>query len=56
LDFFEIKSSATFNKEFMKNINWINKLQGSTKGSCIYGGDKKVSLGDTKLIPWNDLY
>jgi len=56
LDFFEIKSSMTFQKDFMKNIKWINKLQGSKKGNCIYGGEKKVSLGDTELIPWNSLF
>ena len=56
LDFFEIKSSMTFQKDFMKNITWINKLQGSTGGNCIYGGEKRLSLGDTELIPWNSLF
>jgi hypothetical protein len=56
LDFIEIKSSRTFQKDFMENIDWINSLQGSKKGSCIYGGEKRVSLGETELVPWAFLF
>jgi len=56
LDFYEIKSSMTFQKDFLKNITWINKLQGTKEGHCIYGGEKRMRLGDTEIIPWNELF
>lgn len=56
LDFYEIKSSMTFQKDFMKNITWLNQLQSTSKGYCIYGGDKGQQVGDTKLISWNCLF
>jgi hypothetical protein len=56
LDFLEIKSSMTYQKEHFKHIDWLNRQQGTTRGACIYGGEKRVSLGDKELIPWNDLF
>jgi predicted AAA+ superfamily ATPase len=56
LDFFEIKSSMTYQKEYFNHIDWLNKQQGTTKGACIYGGEKRVTLGDKELIPWNELF
>ncbi|MCK5679864.1 DUF4143 domain-containing protein, partial [bacterium] len=54
LDLIEIKSGMTFNKEYFKNINWLNKLQKQTKGTCIYGGEKAIDLGCQKVIPWKE--
>ena len=53
LDLIEIKSGATFQKEFFKNINWLNKLQNRDVATCIYGGSKVLTLGDKKIVPWN---
>lgn len=55
LDLIEIKSSTTFRKEFLKNISWLNKLQGRKKETCIYGGTKEFVLGDTLILPWNKI-
>ena len=54
LDLIEIKSGMTFNKDYFKNINWLNKLQKQTNGTCIYGGEKVINLGCRKVIPWNE--
>ena len=53
LDLIEIKSSQTFNKQFLKNINWLNSVQGRNGGTCIYGGDRELKLGDMDIIPWD---
>ena len=55
LDLIEIKSSSTFQKEFFKNINWLNKLQNRDVATCIYGGSKVLKLGDKNVVPWNSL-
>ena len=56
LDLIEIKSGATFQKEYFKNIKWLNKLQNKDKGSCIYGGEDKIQLNQYDIIPWNQLF
>jgi len=53
LDLIEIKSGTTFQKEFFKNINWLNKLQNRAVATCIYGGSKVLNLGDKKVVPWD---
>jgi uncharacterized protein len=55
LDLIEIKSGKTFQKEFIKNINWLNKLQDRETAYCIYGGSKKIDLGKISIVPWNQL-
>lgn len=52
LDLIEIKSGKTFNRDYFKNINWLNKLQGKTTGLCIYGGDREINLGQQRVVPW----
>ena len=56
LNLIEIKSGQTFAKDFLKNIKWLNKLQGRTDGSCIYGGDKTIKIHDTVIKPWDKLF
>lgn len=56
LDLIEIKSGATFQKEFLKNINWLNKLQNRSQATCIYGGYKTIKIQDTTIKPWNILF
>lgn len=56
LDLYEVKLSSTFKKEYFKNIDWLNALQGAETGYCIYGGTEHIRLGSKRLIPWNDLF
>ncbi|MDB2447340.1 ATP-binding protein [bacterium] len=55
LELIEVKSGKTFNKDFFKNINWLNNLQDRKTGTCIYGGSKKIDLGDLNVVPWNKI-
>jgi len=55
LDLIEIKSGETFQKDFLKNLKWLNKLQGREEAKCIYGGKKIINLGDIRVIPWNKI-
>jgi predicted AAA+ superfamily ATPase len=52
LDLFEIKAGQTFQREFLKNVEWLNKLQDRKGGSGIYGGDKWLRLGESVVLPW----
>ncbi|HQW25306.1 MAG TPA: ATP-binding protein [Saprospiraceae bacterium] len=53
----EIKSGATFNNAFLKNLNYWNQLSGQQGGELIYGGDKSHPLpGKNKLVSWKDLH
>jgi len=56
LDLIEIKSGMTFNTDYFKNINWLNKLQERDNGICIYGGDKLINLGNQKVVPWAKIF
>ena len=56
LDLIEIKSGQTFQKDFLKNINWLNKLQNRSIGKCIYGGDKLLKVKDIEIQPWHTLF
>ncbi len=56
LDLIEIKSGQTFQKQFLKNIDWLNKLQHRTQGTCIYGGDKIIKIHDIRVNPWNSIF
>lgn len=56
LDLIEIKSGMTFNTDYFKNINWLNKLQKRDNGICIYGGDKLINLGNQKVVPWAKIF
>lgn len=55
LELVEIKSGMTFNKDYFKQINWLNKLQDRQDGLCVYGGDKEINLGRQKVISWKAL-
>lgn len=55
LDFVEIKSGTTFQKEFLKNIKWLNKLQSKDSGTCIYGGSQEITVGNYDIIPWDKI-
>lgn len=53
LELIEIKISKTFHKEFLQNMDWLNNVQGSLGGTCIYGGSERLNLKDYHIIPWN---
>ena len=48
----EIKSGQTFQKSFLKNIFWLNKLQNQHTGACIYGGDRDFSINEISVLSW----
>lgn len=54
----EIKSSMTFNKDFIKNLEYLNKLQGNTEnqnlGTCVYRGEDSFTFKNYKINSWND--
>jgi len=56
LDLIEIKSGQTFQKDFVKNIEWLNKLQNRLGGKCIYDGSKKYVVQDISIEPWDRLF
>lgn len=51
---FEIKSGATFSKEFFKGLNFWANLSGADSGrkTVIYAGDRSLNTSDGKVIPW----
>lgn len=55
LDLIEIKSGQTFQKDFMKNIQWLNKLQNRAEGKCIYGGSSILNVQNMVIEPWDQL-
>jgi predicted AAA+ superfamily ATPase len=52
----EIKSGATYNKSFLKGIDYWRKLQpGSKQSFLIYTGDTSIQLQETEIINWKEL-
>jgi len=52
----EIKSGATFDTSFSKNIKLFRKLSdGITGGYVVYGGDKNVKIEDTEFVNFRDI-
>lgn len=54
---FEIKSGATFSKDYFKGLNFWGKLAGadSTRKSVIYAGDSPMTTSDGRVIPWREI-
>ena len=54
----EIKSSKTFNTNFLKNLQFFQKLVGnrSPKGYLIYGGDAEQSINTTELLNYKNAF
>jgi len=53
----EIKSSYTASPDFMKNIDFFNKLQKTTGkkkhwGECVYCGDSEIYYKEYLIKPW----
>lgn len=56
-DLIEIKSSATFHDNFLKNILYFEKLYGKQHNKfVVYGGDKaEFSYKDSRIINWQNI-
>lgn len=54
---YEIKSGATFNPEYFKNITKWAKMSGASVDSChvIYGGETSFSTSNGGVIPWQNI-
>lgn len=52
----EIKSGSTFNKDFLKGINSILKIDNIAlvEPSLIYGGEDTLSFKEYKILSWKD--
>lgn len=55
---YEIKSGATFSKDYFKGLIHWAKLSGvdAAHRAVIYGGDRKMMSSDGNIIPWGDLF
>ena len=52
----EIKSGATFDPSFAKNIKLFQKLSDDIKGGyVIYGGDKRVKVENTEFVNFREI-
>lgn len=51
----EIKSGATFNKEWLKNIDWFNALQDHRQSGIVYGGPDSFSFSECQVQSWSKL-
>ncbi len=54
---YEIKSGETFNREFLKNLDFWGKISGfpAAQRAVIYAGAKEIPLTEARVIPWNKL-
>jgi len=51
----EIKSSQTFNKSFIKGLQYYQQLSEAKSLNLIYGGDQEMRIHDVQLLPWHHL-
>lgn len=53
---YEIKSGATFSKEFFKGLNYWGKLSGAGQElkTVIYGGNKAMKTSDGNVLSWQE--
>ncbi len=51
----EIKSGQTFQKSFIKSVEWLNKLQNRQTGACIYGGDRDFEINEIRVRSWKNI-
>ena len=51
----EIKSSATFNKNFLKNINFLlQTTSNAADGAVVYAGEETGTIQGIQLVSWQD--
>ena len=50
----EIKSSYTFNSDFVTNLEYFCRLQKiPIVGDCVYAGDKNFTFQNFNILPWS---
>ena len=54
---YEIKSGATFNKNYFKGLNYWSKLSAadSEHKTVIYGGNASMTTSEGKAVKWNEI-
>lgn len=54
---YEIKSGATFNKDYFKGLDYWAKLSGADAAhrTVVYGGDRGMKTSDGNITPWIEL-
>jgi predicted AAA+ superfamily ATPase len=50
----ETKSAETFHQDFLKNMNWLSKLQGKHDCTLVYGGAERFTHQGTEILPWSE--
>lgn len=56
LHLFEVKSSASFSPDFVKNIDTVrHTIPGIASATVVYGGDIAAMVGDVTFVPFRDL-
>jgi len=51
----EIKSGQTFNRSFLKNLNYWCELYGKPESFLFYGGDKSFQYKKTTVFSWHEI-
>lgn len=51
----EIKASATFNSEYLKNIKYFNELSEGSLGYFIYSGEKKTNVAGFEILNYANI-
>ncbi len=53
---YEIKSSATYNKDYFKGLKYWAKLSGADAArlTLVYGGTMAMTTSEGKVIPWDE--
>ncbi len=52
----EVKISKTFNKSFLKNLNYLaERDKRLTRRILVSGGEESKSLGDFSIVSWRDI-
>lgn len=51
----EIKSGTTFHRDWLKNIQWFNKLQNFSKSYVVYGGKESFPHAEAEIVSWSDM-
>lgn len=51
----EIKSSMTFHHSFLKSLDYLNRIQNTSGGQVIYGGDETYTYKDYQITSWREL-
>lgn len=55
LVFYEIKSSRTYNTNFIKNLYKFNDRSINIERKLIYGGDDTYKINDVEILSWREL-